>query len=912
MRRIALCVCMAMFCGFGLVNAEAGSGRVHQDPKNSDSREGAAGSESPGDYGTLADRINGLIKEGKFEEARQLAERLLNRQEKRWGSESPEVAGGLQRLGNLEMRLRHWLKAIALFQRALQIREKVLGPDDPRTADTLAQLGRAYTEMGIYDKALPLVERSLAIREKVLGPDSVETAGSLATLAVLKRQTGAHAQALLLAQRALKIREKTWGPDHPRTADTLDLMAMIYQQQGDLGKARPLAERAVKIKEKALGPNHPETAKSRRILGVVQQGGQDYAQAEASFHQGQSGRQGRGGLAEVYLETKRYAQALETLEALAPRMRARPQALSQYYTQKGQALQGLGRRSEAAAAYLEAINLIEELRARTPGERTSFFQAGLVKGYYQSYVALIGLLAEMVEKGEPLPAAFRVYGQDAGAAAFYFAESVKARALLEVMAAKARTGLSKDIPPDLVAKEQQLQAKWQALQGRWDEVFLPHRGRDRDVEVYVAEQKNLEKNQAELVEELRRRVPRYAALYYPKPYTARGLPLKSGEILVEYVLGDKESFLFRVEPGGRTQIFRLAVTRQGLEKRLGALLAPFRAPNLKREDLLRFSVAEAATLYRELLAPAMSGVSPGQHLIIVPDGVLGAFPFEALAVQPSADWPKSVLVGDRWPVTYSQSAAILVLNRQLGSSRAPKPLFALGDCIYNGGSPRYQAFKAGQGRPGELAQAQGDKALTMSAGAGRVIFPPLPETRQTVTELARLFGEAPKPPQVLLDVEATETELHRVHLNQYRFFFFGTHGFLANNLGGGQEPVLVLTQVDNKAPDNGMLTFSKVMQFRLDADLVTLAACMTGVGQVMQGEGVVNFARAFEQAGARSVMVALWNIPVEESLKFYTTLYKALKDGKTKLQAMQVARQAVRAKEPHPYFWSGLILHGEG
>lgn len=914
MRRLAIFVCMVMFLSLSITNVEAAGGRsgTRGDRMNFDSQGGAEVSEAQGEQGNFSDRITNLVKEGKFEEALKLAQVALNRQESRLGPEAPEVAGSLQRLANLEMLLQHWLKAITLYQRALQIREKVLGPDDPKTADTLARLGRAYTEMGAYDKALPLVERSLTIREKVLGPDALETSGSLAVLANLKRQTGAHVQALSLAQRALQIREKTLGPDHPRTAETMDLLAMIYQQQGDLDKARPLIEKAIKIKEKALGSTHPETAKSQRILGIVQQGSKDYAQAEASFHKGQSGSQGVGGMVEVYLSTGRYVQALETLETLPPRARSRPQFLAQYYTQRGQALQGLGRRGEAAHAYLEAVNTIEELRARTPGERASFFQAGMVKGYYQSYLALIGLLAEMAPKGEPLPAAFRPYGQDAGAAAFYFAESIKARALLEAMATKARSGLSKEIPPDLTTKEQQLQAKWQALLGRWDEVYSPHRGMDRDVAVYLEEQKDLGKKQADLVEELRRRAPRYAALYYPKPYTSQELPLKSGEVLLEYVLGDKESYLFRVEPGGRTQIFRLAVTRQDLEKRLGVLLAPFRNPGLKRGDLQRFSVAEAAALYSQLLAPALSGVSPGQHLIIVPDGVLGAFPLEALVVQQAPDWPKSVLVGDRWPVTYSQSAAILALNRHLGLSRAPKPLFALGDCIYDAGSPRYQAFKAGQGRAGELIQSQGDKALTMSAGSGRVTFPPLPETRQAVTELARLFGEAPKPPQVLLDVEATETELHRVHLNQYRYFFFGTHGFLANNLGGIKEPVLVLTQVDNKAPDNGMLTFNKVMQFQLDADLVSLAACMTGVGQVMQGEGVVNFARAFEQAGARSVMVTLWNIPVEESLKFYTVFYKSLKEGKSKLQALQMARQQVRSHEPHPYFWAGIILHGEG
>ena len=154
--------------------------------------------------------------------------------------------------------------------------------------------------------------------------------------------------------------------------------------------------------------------------------------------------------------------------------------------------------------------------------------------------------------------------------------------------------------------------------------------------------------------------------------------------------------------------------------------------------------------------------------------------------------------------------------------------------------------------------------------------------------------------------------MRQTSLGQYRYLFFGTHGFLADKLAGVQEPTLVLTLVENKPPDDGFLTFSKALQLKLDADLVTLSACMTGVGQVMQGEGVLNFARAFQQAGARSVMVALWNIPSEESMKFDSTFYKSLKEGKTKLQALQAARQAVRAKEPHPYFWAGLILHGEG
>jgi hypothetical protein len=88
-----------------------------------------------------------------------------------------------------------------------------------------------------------------------------------------------------------------------------------------------------------------------------------------------------------------------------------------------------------------------------------------------------------------------------------------------------------------------------------------------------------------------------------------------------------------------------------------------------------------------------------------------------------------------------------------------------------------------------------------------------------VDDLATLFGEPVRPPQILLDVQATETRVRHTPLGQYRYLFFGTHGFLANNLAGVREPTLVLTQVGNKPPDNGFLTFSKVLRLKLDTDL---------------------------------------------------------------------------------------------
>ena len=805
------------------------------------------------------------------------------------------------------------LRALRPFQEALKLSETALGPNHPLTIASMARLAWLYSLLGSFDQALPLAQQALQRSEKALGPEHPRTAQSLRVLGSIYGQMGAHDKALALSQRALQISEKVSGPEDPQTAYALNNLATLYTQMGSYDQALPLARRAAEIREKVLGPENLWTTVSLRNLGFLYLAKKDYGQAESTFRRAQ-GRQGDLGMVELYLATGKYDSALSRLTfKLSPTAWNRGQYQAQYYTQKGLALKGLGNRPEAVAAFMEAIKNIEGLRSRTSGERTSFFESGLLGGYFRAYRGMTEVLGDMALKGEPAPAGLQTYGQDPAAAAFYFAEAVKARSMLEALAAGAAR-VAPQLPLDLAAKEKSLQEQLQELEGQ-RLARMQESGKEQPVQEFLWKIDALQKEREGFVAELRRREPRYAALAYPQPYKAQELPLKPGEVLLEYALGEKESYLFRVEAGGKTQVFRLAVGQEALEKRLGAMLAPFRQSILRREDLSRFSINDAAALYQEILAPALAGVNPGTKLIIVPDGALGAFPFEALVVQAGAGWDKSALVGDRWPVTYSQSAAILALNRHLGATRATQPLFGLGDCIYDKDSSRYLAYKTGKEKAGEIKHAGPEKVMTMAAtdrGWGRLEFPPLPETRQTVTELAALFQEKPQPPQVLLDVNATETRVRQTTLSQYRYLFLGTHGFLADKLSGVQEPTLVLTQVENKPPDDGFLSLSKVVQLKLDADLVTLAACMTGVGRVMQGEGVLNFARAFQQAGARSVMVSLWNIPVNESMNFYSAFYKALKEGKPKIEALKIARQAVRAKEPHPYFWSGLILHGEG
>lgn len=93
--------------------------------------------------------------------------------------------------------------------------------------------------------------------------------------------------------------------------------------------------------------------------------------------------------------------------------------------------------------------------------------------------------------------------------------------------------------------------------------------------------------------------------------------------------------------------------------------------------------------------------------------------------------------------------------------------------------------------------------------------------------------------------------------------------------------------------------------------MVVLSACLTGRGKMMEGEGVGNFARAFHHAGAKSVVVSLWEVSSYETVEYMKTFYGHLKAGKSRAEALRLARQEIKKNHPHPYYWAAFILHGE-
>ncbi len=157
--------------------------------------------------------------------------------------------------------------------------------------------------------------------------------------------------------------------------------------------------------------------------------------------------------------------------------------------------------------------------------------------------------------------------------------------------------------------------------------------------------------------------------------------------------------------------------------------------------------------------------------------------------------------------------------------------------------------------------------------------------------------------KVLVRKAATEAAL-RKDCRDYRYIHFATHGRF--DLDAPLKSALLL------APDaqyNGLLTADKIYSLDLDADLVTLSACETGLSKVANGDDLVGLTRGFLYAGSSSIVASLWKVDDLATSRLMTGFYGEL--GKTnKREALRRAQLETKSKYPHPYYWASFQLTG--
>ncbi len=161
---------------------------------------------------------------------------------------------------------------------------------------------------------------------------------------------------------------------------------------------------------------------------------------------------------------------------------------------------------------------------------------------------------------------------------------------------------------------------------------------------------------------------------------------------------------------------------------------------------------------------------------------------------------------------------------------------------------------------------------------------------------------------MLYGARATEDQFVK-EAGQYRVLHLATHG-KANDREGDYSFLAFTEQKDSL--ENELLYVRDIYNLALNAELVTLSACETGIGKLQKGEGIISLARAFAYAGAGSIVTSLWSVNDEQTKDLMLLFYRELQRGKPKNEALQSAKRQLAAQPgSHPFYWAGFVAIGD-
>lgn len=109
--------------------------------------------------------------------------------------------------------------------------------------------------------------------------------------------------------------------------------------------------------------------------------------------------------------------------------------------------------------------------------------------------------------------------------------------------------------------------------------------------------------------------------------------------------------------------------------------------------------------------------------------------------------------------------------------------------------------------------------------------------------------------------------------------------------------------------EDGILTAQEIGQMDLsNTAIVVLSACQTARGDIDNTNGVFGLQRGFKQAGAKTIVMSLWEVPDAETCELMTEFYRILLSGVEKHEAFKQAQKELRSRKPEPYYWAAFVL----
>ena len=441
--------------------------------------------------------------------------------------------------------------------------------------------------------------------------------------------------------------------------------------------------------------------------------------------------------------------------------------------------------------------------------------------------------------------------------AFRFSEQARARAFYDILANK-KIDFRGSSAGDLISMEQEkrieIQKLYKLLQKGDAGAYEGEGTRSVDIMQVRSTLTKAQNEYVELIQKIKLNNPSYAEMIAVSPAELSDLQtrLDTETALIAYWISDEKLITWLVTHSSVISK-EITVSSNDLIKLIEKTRKSIQSNSPEECN------SNLSELYQLLVAQFENEIDQFTSLIIIPNGSLHFIPFQALINKTG-----KYLI-QKFNILYAPSASVYILCN---------------DRLIRTGSKF-------------MGIALADISVDNNVG--------LPGTEDELKKILPLFPENIS----TFGTQSTETFV-KENAGGYNFIHFATHGTY-----NYRQPLYSALLFPSSNEDDGKLYVHEVFEMNINAKLVTLSACETGLGNISQGDELTGLSRAFLYAGSSTVIVSLWSVADYPTALLMTNFYGYLKDHPLQ-EALTLAQRDVIKIFPQPLYWSPFILIGNG
>ncbi len=845
-----------------------------------------------------------------------------------YGENHGLIASNYNNIGNVYLFKGDYEKALEYQLKALSIRKNVYGENHPVVATSYNNIGLLYGSMGDYDKEIEFYQKSLAIRLSAFGENHPGVALVYGNIGIAYEYKQEFDKALEYYNKALDIRLKISGEEHPSVGLLYHNIGDAYRSIKDFNKASEYLNKALQIRLKKMGPEHPDVAFTYSNFGNLFSDIKNYEEARAYYFKSYNiwsnlfgDKHPEIGLI-YYNIAKTYEQQNNLDSALFYCQLSIKSLVTDFNDSSVSSMPGLDNVNSE-------LNLLKTLVLKAnllshPSKSSVTQNLKLSLTNYQLASTLVDKIRSGIKsEGSKLnitEQAAELYNHAVKASlrlnsltdneyykqqALNFIEKGKSVVLSEGLTESKAKEFAK-IPASTIEQEKEIKIAIAFYNTQLEKLYQQKDNIDiTRINEYQNKLFELKTQYEQFIDNLEKEFPEYFKLKYSS-FNASVEQIQNAlninEVVLNYFVGDQSVVLALISRE------RFEVIETNIPDNFTEIVKDYYSAIIKSETTKYINSANKLT--ELLIQPVSSLLKTKSRLIIIPHDVLFKVPFEALLTMVqknnTKDFTKLNYLIKDFDISYHYSASLFVDSQKETKNNASKNFIGFAPVFPKDNKTGFTISNLNSS-----LLAANDEVLRSVSVDGKT-FDELKYSEWEVNSIIDLFI-ANKPEEIntaYFYADAKEDSF-KLNVKDYKIVHIASHSFM-NEEQPGLSGVVFAQPTDSSFNDDGILYSSETYNLNLNADLIVLSSCESGLGKLFRGEGMMALNRGFLYSGADNIIFSLWKIPDKHTSELMVEFYRQMISGKSYSESLRAAKLKLIKNQvtARPRSWAGFLLIG--